>query len=871
MRWSVFFLAAKPARFAIALAALVGALGAANSSQADEVILWDNMAPTGGNMQLTTVDEMTTLGIDTGRGDIGEFDTVGLSNFRNFNPGAQDWSAYAGLNWTFTVDLYLTAAQAADASITDDTFYYNVAGQQGGFTDISALTADMWNTVTWTNTFPTDTGVMANANSLYLTNSKGTHPASGANYYVDNFKLVVDVPGPQKEFDFSTNTGFSNGPLSTQQGWVAGGWTVADAGGTGNVSTGLTDQNATYATPVQLALNDVFDAEVEFQFNGGAMAGDPLDADIDTFSYLFQSGLRADTGGGVSLGSTAADATIQLFGNDGVSRSGKYRLLNNFATISGAGTINNDGLAPLNDGDILKFNYSLTMGADAATTSYTVELQNLTDSTTTNLGTVTGIDTSIFDLLADVDADPNTGANFFFQADNFLANGSNITGVQVNKVVATVGEPVVFPEPGTPNAPSPLTGINLFSDTFDRPDSATQATGQADESTAGMSSAVFTPVVNDTYAEFEPAFMPGDGPGQVKDNKLTFGLGAGGSLAGLFHNFTDQAILDAGGFAIEAIVDPETASAPGTGASDNQFIAIAVGLTEADATTSTGGYGGTGEGSNGDRQALEQAAFAFTLEDDGQYNAFDSWAQEFQAANPGIPVDLINSPSATVNAGQQRHDEASVIQIDAVDESNTGDNDGQNDFLAQIGELVPQGEYKLRLEFRFADFNEGSDVEVTVFIEDTQIDLDPSNGIELNPGDRDTYTFQWDGTNQNYILFQGRAVGESTLDFLMIETLAAGLDGDFNGDGVVNLADYTVWRDNLGADESTNVLNGNGDGGLVTADDYTLWKNNFGASSSSASSLSANTAVPEPTTSVLLLGAVASTWAAMRRGQAAGR
>lgn len=54
--------------------------------------------------------------------------------------------------------------------------------------------------------------------------------------------------------------------------------------------------------------------------------------------------------------------------------------------------------------------------------------------------------------------------------------------------------------------------------------------------------------------------------------------------------------------------------------------------------------------------------------------------------------------------------------------------------------------------------------------------------------------------------------------------------GDFNGDLVVNIADYTLWRNNLG---STFDLAGNGDElgasrGVVDEGDYLLWKESFG-------------------------------------------
>lgn len=67
------------------------------------------------------------------------------------------------------------------------------------------------------------------------------------------------------------------------------------------------------------------------------------------------------------------------------------------------------------------------------------------------------------------------------------------------------------------------------------------------------------------------------------------------------------------------------------------------------------------------------------------------------------------------------------------------------------------------------------------------------------------------------------------------------LSGDFNGDGMVDGADYTVWRDNFGATEDGSILAGNGNGGLVDDTDYDDWVANFGATASVA------TAVPEPT------------------------
>lgn len=75
------------------------------------------------------------------------------------------------------------------------------------------------------------------------------------------------------------------------------------------------------------------------------------------------------------------------------------------------------------------------------------------------------------------------------------------------------------------------------------------------------------------------------------------------------------------------------------------------------------------------------------------------------------------------------------------------------------------------------------------------------------------------------------------------------LPGDFNNDGTVDLADYTVWRNNLGATGTGLAADGNGDS-VVDAADYLVWKEHFGQSASG--SAGAITTVPEPGAVLLL-------------------
>jgi hypothetical protein len=82
--------------------------------------------------------------------------------------------------------------------------------------------------------------------------------------------------------------------------------------------------------------------------------------------------------------------------------------------------------------------------------------------------------------------------------------------------------------------------------------------------------------------------------------------------------------------------------------------------------------------------------------------------------------------------------------------------------------------------------------------------------------------------------------------------------GDYNGNGTVDAADYTVWRDTLGQNDVGLAADGNGDN-MITPADYDIWKTHFGQSAGSGSAaLSAAVVtegypVPEPSIAVILL------------------
>lgn len=85
--------------------------------------------------------------------------------------------------------------------------------------------------------------------------------------------------------------------------------------------------------------------------------------------------------------------------------------------------------------------------------------------------------------------------------------------------------------------------------------------------------------------------------------------------------------------------------------------------------------------------------------------------------------------------------------------------------------------------------------------------------------------------------------------------LLAGLPGDYNDDGTVDAADYTLWRDNLGAADEA-ALGYNGDGGDVGESDYAWWTQHFGSGGGTGVGSSVGGVVPstapEPTSLAIL-------------------
>jgi hypothetical protein len=112
--------------------------------------------------------------------------------------------------------------------------------------------------------------------------------------------------------------------------------------------------------------------------------------------------------------------------------------------------------------------------------------------------------------------------------------------------------------------------------------------------------------------------------------------------------------------------------------------------------------------------------------------------------------------------------------------------------------------------------------------------------------------------------------GQFYLDNITAVAASPAVLGDYNGNNVVDAADYVVWRDN-----PASLVNEGASIGVVDIEDYNFWKARFGATSGagagSGGSFLAGAAVPEPTAWILLLAGVLATIGPHRPARRAGR
>jgi hypothetical protein len=99
-----------------------------------------------------------------------------------------------------------------------------------------------------------------------------------------------------------------------------------------------------------------------------------------------------------------------------------------------------------------------------------------------------------------------------------------------------------------------------------------------------------------------------------------------------------------------------------------------------------------------------------------------------------------------------------------------------------------------------------------------------------------------------------------------------GPTGDYNGDGVVDAVDYTVWRNTFGDNVPNGTAADGDESGVIDDGDYTFWKSKYGDVIPGAGSGGLAGAVPEPgTATTFTLGLLALGATGVRRHRRAQR
>jgi hypothetical protein len=125
-----------------------------------------------------------------------------------------------------------------------------------------------------------------------------------------------------------------------------------------------------------------------------------------------------------------------------------------------------------------------------------------------------------------------------------------------------------------------------------------------------------------------------------------------------------------------------------------------------------------------------------------------------------------------------------------------------------------------------------------------------------------SYTGTLTGTFETITSGYSVDYGTGSNSQITLNAAAAGLAGDFNNDGKVDAGDYVIWRKN---NNTNNVLpNDGGLGTPINSSHYTLWRNNFGKPPGAGSGISGG-AVPEPSSTLLIVMAMFATVGGARR------
>ncbi len=248
--------------------------------------------------------------------------------------------------------------------------------------------------------------------------------------------------------------------------------------------------------------------------------------------------------------------------------------------------------------------------------------------------------------------------------------------------------------------------------------------------------------------------------------------------------------------------------------------------------------GGGGGGCSGQGCAIQAEDFSAILDPDNDGN---TWAVE--SVTSALGGEVLKAPAGDrVDLPAEPHDSIATYTL----------------------EFETAGVYTAY--YRARGFDGSSD---SLFTAD-DFGVDPDNNESLSSNG----TFRWEKDSRTFTITQshvgvpleyriGMREQDSELDALVLnlngelsdqalDELFALLPGDYNNDGLVNLADFMVWRDTLGSVGNGLAADGNGSG-AVDGGDYDVWKQHFGTPTAASAVIDTAAAVPEPNTFVLIL------------------
>jgi hypothetical protein len=188
---------------------------------------------------------------------------------------------------------------------------------------------------------------------------------------------------------------------------------------------------------------------------------------------------------------------------------------------------------------------------------------------------------------------------------------------------------------------------------------------------------------------------------------------------------------------------------------------------------------------------------------------------------------------------------------------------GKNDFIGAAEHEISEVMGRYGMGQNAGTLGRYSPIDVFRYSSPGMLDLVPANGayFSIDGGTTVIHTFNgpnggdlsdWlkgaiaDSYDVGPTLGNEAAVsaGDVTLmDVIGYDVAVPPVTGDYNGNGIVDAADYTVWRDSLGQTGAGMPADGSGNN-VVDQADYDLWKQHFGEIAGFLSGSAAN--VPEP-------------------------